>query len=314
MSRAMGISSLGTQSFTNDIYVPGFPMQEIPGVTIISGQASLTRGTMLGLITSGGVTSAAKSGGNTGNGVLTLDATTPKLTGSTPGVYQVRCIGGLLSAAKTDVTGSGKGAITLASPAYGADAKVGVYKIVFIEPATNLGNFQVEDPDGIIIGTGVAGSAFDSTHVKFTIADGSTDFAAGDTGLITITQSVESNKGTFSVTDPDGNTLGTYVAGAAAFATQVKFTIADGSTDFVVGDGFDITVAAAPGKYKKYDSTAVDQEFAGILGCDTDATSGDEVAFMYISGRFIKSALSATSTITAGSYLNGNIVIVEDIA
>lgn len=153
-------------------------------VTLLSGAGDLVTGTVLGKITKAGVTSAAKAGGNTGNGALTLDGTTPKLTGAKVGVYAVRCVDG----------------------------------------ATNAGLFQV--------------------------------------------------------VDPDGNVIGHYTVGAAAFATQIKFTIADGATDFVAGDGFDITIAAGSGKWKKHVNGAVDgtETAAGILLDTRDATSADTKA------------------------------------
>ncbi len=54
-----------------------------------------------------------------------------------------------------------------------------------------------------------------------------------------------SNAGTFAVYDPGGVLLGTHTVAGAAFATQIKFAIADGDTDFAVGDTFTITVAQA---------------------------------------------------------------------
>ena len=49
------------------------------------------------------------------------------------------------------------------------------------------------------------------------------------------------NAGTFAVFDPGGVEIGNYVVGGSAFATQIKFTIAD-ATDFVSGDAFSVTV------------------------------------------------------------------------
>ncbi|CTQ53549.1 hypothetical protein LP7551_02073 [Roseibium album] len=48
--------------------------------------------------------------------------------------------------------------------------------------------------------------------------------------------------GTFEVSDPDGNSVGTATVGSA-FGKQVRFTIADGAADFVAGDRFEITVS-----------------------------------------------------------------------
>lgn len=79
---------------------------------------------------------------------------------------------------------TGNGTIT-ASPTVGTGAKAGVYMLTCIEPATNLGKFTVEDPDGITIGVATVGTQF-TTHLTFTIADGSTDFVSGDSFTITV--------------------------------------------------------------------------------------------------------------------------------
>lgn len=152
-------------------------------ITIKSGAGKLVAGAILGMIAVGAATSAAKAGGNTGTGTLTLDATTPVLAGAKSGVYSVRCIV--------------------------AD--------------TNGGTFRVEDPDGNVIG----------------------DVAVGGT-----------------------------------FSDDIKFAIADGGTDFVVGDGFDITVAVGSKKYVAHTPAALDgsQIAAGVLYAAVDATSADAPA------------------------------------
>lgn len=78
-------------------------------------------------------------------------------------------------------TGTGTvGTITL-----GAGVKLGDYKVVIIEAATNAGAFQVEDPDGKVVGTGNVASAFNKGGLAFTISD-ATDFVAGDGFTITV--------------------------------------------------------------------------------------------------------------------------------
>jgi len=118
-------------------------------------------------------------------------------------------------------TGNGAmGAITV-----GAGAVAGVYKLVFIEPASNGGRFVVEDPTGKVVGVGTVAVAF----------------AGGGLG----------------------------------------FTLADGGTDFVSGDGFDITVAAGSKKRVAYDPTGTDgrQVASGVLwDREVDATSADQKA------------------------------------
>lgn len=107
---------------------------------------------------------------------------------------------GVVTVTKTDV-GGGKGAITLANPAYGAGVKEGDYSVVIIEPATDAGKFVVEDPDGIIVGTGTVAVAFDGV-VKFTLAD-ATDFVAGDRALIHVAIAAHASAGNYVPSSPD---------------------------------------------------------------------------------------------------------------
>lgn len=89
--------------------------------------------------------------------------------------------GAATPAAVAGNTGNGTvGAVTIA-----AGAKVGVYKLWCIEPATNAGRFTLEDPDGVQVGNPTVGVAF-SGVLGFTIADGATDFVAGDAFTITV--------------------------------------------------------------------------------------------------------------------------------
>lgn len=78
---------------------------------------------------------------------------------------------------------TGNGAISAITT--GAGAKPGLYKVICIEPATNLGTFAVEDPDGIIVGRATVGVAF-AGPIGFTISDGATDFVAGDAFDVTV--------------------------------------------------------------------------------------------------------------------------------
>ncbi len=89
------------------------------GGILKSGSGVLKTGTVLGAV-GGSASSAAKAGGNTGGGSLTLDVTSPVLAGAKDGVYSVRCIA----------------------------------------TAANSGTFRVEDPDGLVIGDVVVGATF----------------------------------------------------------------------------------------------------------------------------------------------------------
>lgn len=68
----------------------------------------------------------------------------------------------------------------------------------------------------------------------------------------------ETNKGNFSVVDPDGVVVGYGVVATAFSGGGLGFTISDGATDFSVGEGFNIVVAAGSGKYKLAVETATD--------------------------------------------------------
>ena len=63
---------------------------------------------------------------------------------------------------------------------------LGVYKVTITGVVTNAGNFVVEDPNGVIIGHGAVATAFSGGGLTFTIADGATDFATGDSWTITV--------------------------------------------------------------------------------------------------------------------------------
>lgn len=193
--------SISAQAFIPDQLIAGHLNLVTEAITV--GAGSLVRGTVLGQITVGTATSAAKSGGNTGNGTLVLDVTTPVLLNATPGIYTVRCI----------------------------------------TAVTNGGVFEVKSPTGASLG------------------------------------------------------LATIVAGASGtytFSDRIKFVITDGSTDFIVGDGFDVTVAAGSGYYIKSVATATDGSAApsAILADTADATSGAVTSGAYVMGEFNQTALT----------------------
>lgn len=181
-------------TLTEGVYATESLISEAPGdrsreaVTVKSG-SNLKACAVLGTIVTGTVASAAKSGGNTGNGTFTLDVTAPLQLGAKLGVYRLRCIAA----------------------------------------ATDNGTFRLEDPDGIVL---------------------------GDTVM---------------------------AAGAATVSEQIKGALADGGTDFIVGDGFDITVSAITEKEVEYNPAGTDgsQIATGILYGAVDASSADKAGVAY---------------------------------
>jgi len=184
--------------------------------------------------------------GNTGDGTVTGVTAGAK---AKAGTYALNCkkasdVKGATASSAAFAGNTGDGA--MGEVTVGANAKAGAYKLVIIEPAANAGKFQVEDPDGIIIGTGTVGVEYSiGTHITFTLADGSTDFVAGDG--FTITVAAAGTGGEFEVRDPDGNLLPPAKIGTAYTSAQINFTINDGAADFVVGDKFTVLASAADG-------------------------------------------------------------------
>jgi hypothetical protein len=80
--------------------------------------------------------------------------------------------------------GNTAGAGAIGSLSAGTGARPGVYSAVCIEPAANAGKFEVQDPEGVVVGVATVAVAF-TGPVNFTIAD-ATDFVSGDRFTITV--------------------------------------------------------------------------------------------------------------------------------
>lgn len=66
-------------------------------------------------------------------------------------------------------------------------ARTGDYTLTVVEPAANAGAFTVTGPDGVQVGDGTVGVALSAGGLAFTLADGATDFVAGDSFRISVT-------------------------------------------------------------------------------------------------------------------------------
>lgn len=113
-------------------------------------------------------------------------------SGSTREIAQFAVLGAINTSTPTVTAGAvvspnggtpGNGAIGTVTAAAGAQE--GVYQQVFIEPASDLGNFVIERPDGTIDGGGTVGTAYVGM-LNFTQADGANNFVAGDRRPITV--------------------------------------------------------------------------------------------------------------------------------
>ena len=110
--------------------------------------------------------------------------------------------------------------------------------------------------------------------------------------------------GIFQVTGPDGVSLGLALVGTAFANDALGFTIADGATDFVVGDTFTLTVPAGDGKAVAVDFAATDgsQVAAGVLGRAVTAPDAIDVTSFGINGyaQLVASELVWPAGATAG--------------
>jgi hypothetical protein len=154
------------------------------------------------------------------------------------------------------------------------------------------------------VGT-VLGRTFVSTSVTATAG---TNTGNGVIGTVTATGKAQrgtytiriikaaSNAGDFTVSDPTGAVTG-YGTVAVAYSNQIAFTLADGATDFVVGDSWTVEVVGDY-KYKKVEATATD---------------GSNIArAIYISandGSFSTSTIAATTDTSVIALVRGAAIV-----
>ena len=112
-----------------------------------------------------------------------------------------------------------------------------------------------------------------------TITAGAVGGLALDGAYRVICTTAAANAGTFTVHKPlTDEVIGTVTVagGATSVAGHFTLTIADGATDFIVGDYFTVTISMPKPTYTAHNPAAVDgsQNAVAILCHATDATSG----------------------------------------
>jgi len=135
----------------------------------------------------------------------------------------------LLSAGAATAVGTPSGTGTITVGAIGPAAQIGIYKLVCVATASGAGTFNFYAPDGSLVRQiTVAGGAAANDHITVTIADGTPDFAAGDTFTITVTG------GDYEVLDPAEDDGAQIAAGILGYNTDA--TDADTIALFFVRD------------------------------------------------------------------------------
>ena len=93
-------------------------------------------------------------------------------------------LGAATAEADAGNTGDGAaGAVTL-----GSKAKLGDYLVECVAAANGAARFQVTDPDGDRLADLVEAVAYDTEHIKLTVADADTEFVAGDKFTVTVAE------------------------------------------------------------------------------------------------------------------------------
>lgn len=126
-------------------------------------------------------------------------------------LYAAGVAANITSSAAADAGNTGNGTFTLDAVApVAAGALNGKYRVVCIAIATNSGTFTVEDPLGREIGRVAVGATFNN-QIKFVIADGATDFAAGDAFTVTVGRESGADE-QFSALPNDGSQVAAAIA------------------------------------------------------------------------------------------------------
>lgn len=150
---------------------------------------------------SGAVTTPATGtagAGGTGNGTMTAVSAG---AAAQAGTYTMTCIEAVANAGIFAVKGPDGGALPDATVAVAyvnaqlsftindgaADFIVGdTFTVLASAAAGNSGTFAVRAPDGSTLPDATVAVAYSNAHLNFTIADGATDYAAGDTFTVTV--------------------------------------------------------------------------------------------------------------------------------
>lgn len=203
------------------------------------------------------------------------------------------------------IVGTGTG--LMSGLTFGPDVQVGSY-VITLTATSATAAFTVVAPDGTALPNGAVATAYKSSHLSFSIANGGT-MTTGDRFTVVVTAGgtpaiVGTGSGTMSgitlgklaqlgtyrlrlrstsgtaaieVLAPDGSQLADGIVATAYTSDHVNFTVANGGT-MTINDYYNIVVAnqsAVTGYYNLCDPTAVDgtQNPAAVLVQAADASS-----------------------------------------
>jgi hypothetical protein len=159
-----------------------------------------------------------------------------------------------VGATASAVAGANTGNGTMGAITVGAGAQAGIYTLKITKTAANAGDFEVIDPQGDVVGLGTVAVAFNTAGLAFTLADGATDFAVGDSFAITVVAgSGKYVLATAAATDGSAEPvaiLADYAAASGGDITSGAYLMGEfNGNALTLGDG--ITLAAATAALRK---------------------------------------------------------------
>lgn len=179
----------------------------------------------------------------------------------------------LTASAAAQGTNTGNGTFGTITPSAGAVR--GKYVLTIIEPGTNAGTFALEDSNGVQVGHGAVAAAFSSGGMAFTLSDGSNDFAAGDSFVITVAGNellgiTIAHEALALLPGADADEYPQYenvaiLTGGTPIWVKAGGTVADGDDVFIDGNGDFVATSGIPAKGWKFDTTGVDDDLVKIV-------------------------------------------------
>lgn len=140
--------------------------------------------------------------------------------------------------------GSNTGNGTMGTVTVSGLAENGVYTLRIIKAATNAGDFIIVGPSGRVVSYGTVAVAHSAAGLAFTLADGATDFAVGDTFTITVSGGVYKYKVVeATATDGTQNAAAIFIGDKVGNSGDLAVS---GSTDTTI-----LVLARGPAKVSK---------------------------------------------------------------
>lgn len=311
--------SLSVTNVGNNPQVPGIfaetyvPDQLIAGslklvtdTVLITGGAALKRGSALGAVALGSISSSTGTAFATGSIIVASLPTagdTVTIGGTVVTFVAVNPVGNQVAI----------GATTAATAAALAALLIGSTDVNLVKFSYSVAGSTVTTT---AVAAGTGGNALTlatNDATAFTVSGATLTGGVANTGNATvgsIAAGAKMKAGNYSavcltattanVFDPSGNEIGQLVFGTTFVDAQISFRVTAGGTPCVAGDAFYLNASVGSGSYKLSIASAIDGSAnpTVILVDDVDASAGDVMGSIYRMGEFNASAVIFGAGIT----------------